>query len=66
MHYQIYTYYGKSDKGWMGSEAFPKWFEKCCIDVKERPLLLTYDRHMTRVTIPVITLATKENKCYSD
>ena len=55
------TYYGKSGKGWMDSEAFAKWFEKFCMDVKERPLLLIYDGHMTHVTIPVITLAMKEN-----
>ena len=29
------TYYCKSDKGWMDSEAFVKWFEKLCKDVKE-------------------------------
>ena len=55
------TFYGKSDKGWMDSEAFAKWFEKFCKDVKERPLLLIYYGHMTHVTIPVITLAMKEN-----
>ena len=55
------TYYGKSDKGWMGSEAFAKWIEKFCKDVKEQPLLLTYDGHMNHETIPVITLAMKEN-----
>ena len=55
------TYYDKSGKGWMDSEAFAKWFEKFCKYVKERPLLLIYDGHMTHVTIPVITLAMKEN-----
>ena len=55
------TYYGQSDKGWMGSEAFAKWFEKFCKNVKEQPLLLIYDGHMNHVTIPVITLAMKEN-----
>ena len=34
------TYYGKSDKGWIDSKVFAKWFEKFCYDVKEWPLLL--------------------------
>ena len=55
------TYCGKSDKGWVDSEAFAKWFENFCKDVKERSLLLIYDGHMTHVTITVITLAMKEN-----
>ena len=55
------AYYGKSDKGWMDSEAFAKWFEKFCKDVKEQLLLLIYDGYMTHVTIPVILLAVKEN-----
>ena len=54
------TYYSKSDKWWMDSEAFVKWFEKFCKDVKERPLII-FDGHMTHVTKPVITLAMKEN-----
>ena len=55
------TSYSKSDKGWMGSEAFVKWFETFCKVVKEQPLLLIYDGHMNHVTIPIITLAMKEN-----
>ena len=55
------TYYSKSDKGWMDSEAFAKWFENFCEDFKERLWLLIYDGHMTHVTMPVITLAMKEN-----
>ena len=55
------TYYSKSDKGWMHSEAFAKWFENFCEDFKERLWLLIYDGHMTHVTMPVITLTMKEN-----
>ena len=55
------TYYSKSDKGWMDSEAFAKWFENFCEDFKERLWLLIYDGHMTHVAMPVITLAMKEN-----
>ena len=55
------TYYSKSDKGWIDSEAFAKWFENFCEDFKERLWLLIYDGYMTHVTMPVITLAMKEN-----
>ena len=61
LHCQIYTYYCKSEKGWMYSEVFAKCFENFCNDVKERPLLLIYDGHIDHVTILVITLAMK---CY--
>ena len=56
------TYYSKSDKRWMDSwRDLPNGWKKICKDVKEQPLLLIYDRHMTHVTIPVIILAVKEN-----
>ena len=56
------TYYGKSTNGWMDSGAFAKWFEYFVEDTKDlRPLLLLFDGHLTRITIPVITLTLQEN-----
>ena len=60
MHCQILVMVNLTKDGWT-QEVFAKCFEKFCKDVKERPLLLIYDRYMTHVTIPVITLAMKEN-----
>ena len=55
------TYYGNSNNGWMDSNAFAKWFDVFVDTVKERPLLLLFDGHLTHVTIPVITRALEEN-----
>ena len=44
------TYYGHSENSWMDSVAFAKGFEIFSETVKDRPLLLLFDGHLT--TIP--------------
>ena len=46
--------------GWMDTEVFAQWFIVFAETVKERPLLLLYDGHMTHVSIPVIRRALAE------
>ena len=55
------TFYGISETGWMTSEVFVEWFNRFCELVKERPLLLIFDGHMTHVTLGVIEKAVEEN-----
>ena len=55
------TYYGHSENGWMDSVAFAKWFEIFAEKVKDRPLLLLFDGHLTHITMPVIMRALEEN-----
>lgn len=45
------TFYACSDKGWMTSVIFHAYFEKFCQEVKERPLLLIFDGHLTHLDI---------------
>ena len=54
------TYYGVSENGWMTSEVIADWFDKFCVDVKERPLLLIFDGHLSHVSIRVIEKAMEE------
>ena len=51
------TFYGKSDNGWMDTEIFAIWFNKFADTLKERPLLLMFDGHLTHISIPVIRRA---------
>ena len=45
--------------GW--KQAFPAWFN-CFVDfVKERPLFLLFDGHLTHILIPVIKRTLDEN-----
>ena len=46
--------------GWMDSEVFAEWFDIFIKMVKDRPLLLLFDGHMTHITLPVIEKAMKE------
>ena len=49
------TYYGHLENGWMDFVAFAKWFEIFAETVKDCPLLLPFDGHLTHITIPVIS-----------
>ena len=42
----------------MDSEVFAKWFNIKM--VKDRPILLLFDSHMTQIILPVIEKAMKE------
>ena len=44
----------------METEVFAEWFNKFADMVKERPLLLLFDGHLTHISIPVITRALDE------
>lgn len=44
----------------MDTEVFAQWFVVFADSVKQRPLLLLYDGHMTHVSIPVIRRALAE------
>ena len=44
----------------MDSEMFAQWFDIFIKMVKDRPLLLLFDGHMTHITLPVIEKAMKE------
>ena len=45
----------------MDSIVFAKWFKIFLETVKDCPLLLLFDDHLTHITIPVITGALEEN-----
>ena len=45
----------------MDTEVFSDWFNKFADLVKERPLLLLLDGHLTHISIPVISRALEEN-----
>ena len=53
-------FYSLSESGWVTSGIFAVWFDKFCDEVKERPLLLLFDGHLTRVSVPVIERAMEE------
>ena len=44
----------------MDSEVFTEWFDIFIEMVKDMPLLLLFDGHMTHITLPVIEKAMKE------
>ena len=41
----------------MDKEVFAEWFKEFANAIKERTLLLTFDGHMTYVSLPVIERA---------
>ena len=45
----------------METDTFAQWFFMFVELVKERPLLLLYDGHLTHISIPVIRKALEEN-----
>lgn len=53
--------YAVSEKGWMTTEIFNSWFEKFCKDVKERPLLIILDGHVSHLDKATIDLALQQN-----
>lgn len=53
--------YAVSEKGFMTSEIFSSFFHKFCEEIKERPLLLVLDGHMTHLSVDVLTKAANEN-----
>ena len=53
-------FYLHSESGWMTNDIFVVWFEKFGDEVKERPLLLLFDGHLTHVSVPVIERAMEE------
>ena len=55
------TFYACSEKGWMTSEVFNDFFIKFCNEIKERPLLLISDGHMTHLDVETAIYA-KNNR----
>lgn len=55
------TLYAVSEKGYKTSEIFSSFFHKFCEEIKERPLLLILDGHMTHLSVDVLTKAANEN-----
>lgn len=51
----------QSEKGWMTSQIFNEYFARFCGIVKERPLLLIFDGHLTHLDPITINTAIKEN-----
>ena len=47
--------------GWMKTKIFVKWFFKFAESVKEHPLLLLFNGHLTHISVPLITKALAEN-----
>ena len=54
------TFYAKSENGWMETDVFSTWFNTFADEVKERPMLLLFDGHLTHISIPVIKRALDE------
>lgn len=55
------TTYACSGNGWMMTSIFNQWFANCCKTVKERPLLVILDGHVTHLDPASIELAVQEN-----
>ena len=55
------TMYGISGNGWMTTAVFNDWFIEFSKEVKEQPLLLIYDSHLSHVSINVILIAISED-----
>lgn len=55
------TFYACSEKGWMTANIFQDYFYKFCTLVKERPLLLIFDGHLTHLDVGTIEKAKSEN-----
>ena len=45
----------------MDTSVFADWFKLFCGFIKDRPLLLFYDGHLSRISLDVVQLALKEN-----
>lgn len=43
------TVYACSEKGWMTTNIFQEWFQKCCTIFKERPQIVIMDGHVTHL-----------------
>ena len=54
------TMYGISSNGWMTTVVFFQWFTRFTEQVKERPLLLIYDGHLSHVSVELIEKAIAE------
>ena len=54
------TFYGISEKGWMTTGIFADWFKQFVKEVKERPLLIIWDGHMTHVSIDLVKEAKRK------
>ena len=55
------TMYGVSENGWMTTNVFSDWFDQFTEVVKERPLVLIYDGHLSHVSLEVIEKSIREN-----
>ena len=55
------TFLGISPSGWMTTEVLASWFQNFTGLVRERPLLLIFDGHMTYASIEVIQKAIEED-----
>ena len=55
------TWYGCSDNSWLTSRLFAEWFGEFYKTVKERPILLSYDGHLTHVSVAVMQKACEED-----
>ena len=55
------SFYAASENGWMTTVIFQEWFYKFCTLVKERPLLLLLDGHVTHLDMGTIQHA-KDNE----
>ncbi|KAJ8915367.1 hypothetical protein NQ315_008254, partial [Exocentrus adspersus] len=56
-------FYAASNRGWMESAIFFKWFKDCFLPnaPKERPLLIIYDGHSSHTSIDLVELAIENN-----
>lgn len=55
------TCYAVSDKGWMTTAVFNGWFQKFCSMIKQRPLLVIMDGHISHLDRGTIELAIENN-----
>ena len=55
------TFYGVSDSGWMTTQIFAQWFTMFAKEVKERPLMLLLDGHLTHMSFALVDKALKED-----
>lgn len=51
------TFFGVSPTGWMISTVFHDWFKLFTKEVKERPILLLFDGHLSHLDLRTIELA---------
>lgn len=57
------TSFAATKRGWMESEVFRNWFEKCFLQQipDERPILIIYDGHSTHINYKLIKSASDNN-----